>query len=639
MSSPTPRSAHLPGLDGLRAIAVAAVLVYHLSPGAMVGGFIGVDIFFVISGFLITGLLLRERETTGRLRLRAFWLRRARRLLPALAVLLAVCSAAAWLIGGDVLLHLGRQLLGAVTFSSNWVAVAGDQSYFDETAPELFRNLWSLAVEEQFYLVWPFVVLLLAVIRSRRVRVAIVAVVAAASAVAMAVLLPVGADATRVYYGTDTHSFGLAIGAILAILSSRWTVSRLVAARWFRVLAPVLGTVSLAVLVAATVLLPADAPLTYRGGLVAVAVLTAVTIWGCITPGSVLGRALDILPLRWIGVRSYGIYLWHWPVFVLLIAAFPSWERTGGSGWLLGALATVITLAAAILSYRFVERPVRADGFRAVARRWFGRWRGPRVIGTVATALIAAALLTATGVGVLHEPDQGDAQALIERGRAAIAASPTATPKPTATSPTATPTPATSALGTPAPRATEAPPPPAGAEISAIGDSVMLASAPELQAAFPGIAIDAVVSRQASAAPALVQAMVDAGTLRHTLLLGLGTNGPVDATVLERIHGIVGGGHRIVVVNVQAPRGWVPGVNSELATFAGEYRNVELAHWQEAISGQLDLLARDQIHPGSRGGLVYVDAVKAALQRLDDLPPLQGAQELWLPQVPPLLHR
>jgi len=634
MSSPTPRSAHLPGLDGLRAIAVAAVVVYHLSPGALPGGFIGVDIFFVISGFLITGLLLRERETSGRLRLRAFWLRRARRLLPALFALLLVCSAAAWLIGGDVLLHLGRQLLGALTFSSNWVAVAGDQSYFDETAPELFRNLWSLAVEEQFYLVWPFVVLLLALIRSRRARVAIVAVIAAASAIAMALLLPVGGDATRVYYGTDTHSFGLAIGASLAILSSRWTVSRLVAAHWFRVLAPVLGTLSLATVVVATFLLPADAPLTYRGGLVAVAVLTAVTVWGSITPGSVLGRALDLPPLRWIGVRSYGIYLWHWPVFVLLIAAFPAWERTGGSGWLLGAAAAAITMAAAILSYRFVEQPVRRDGFRAVARRWFGRWRGMRVIGTVATVLVTVALIAATTVGVLREPDQGDAQALIERGRAAIAASPSpASPAP------ASPTPTPHASGTPTPAPTEAPPPPAGADISAIGDSVMLASAPELQAAFPGIAIDAVVSRQASAAPTLVQSMVDAGTLRHTLLLGLGTNGPVDADVLDRIHGIVGGGHRIVVVNVQAPRGWVPGVNSELATFADEYRNVELAHWHEAIAGQLGLLARDQIHPGSRGGLVYVETVKAALQRLDDLPPLQGAPELWLPQVPPLLRR
>ena len=630
MSSPTPRSAHLPGLDGLRAIAVAAVLVYHLSPGALPGGFIGVDIFFVISGFLITGLLLRERETTGGLRLRAFWLRRARRLLPALIALLLVCSTAAWAIGGDVLLHLGRQLLGALTFSSNWVAVAGDQSYFDETAPELFRNLWSLAVEEQFYLVWPFVVLVLAVIRSRRVRVAIVTVIAAASATAMAVLLPVGGDATRVYYGTDTHSFGLAIGALLAILSSRWTVSRLVTAHWFRVLAPALGALALAAVVGATFLLPADAPLTYRGGLVAVAVLTAVTITGSITPGSVLGRALDLAPLRWIGVRSYGIYLWHWPVFVLLIAAFPTWERTGGSGWLLGAVAAAITMAAAILSFRFLEQPVRRDGFRAVARRWFGRWRGAPAIGTVGAVLVSVALITATTAGVLREPDQGDAQALIERGRAAIAASPTpAVPTPT---PSAAP-------GTPTPLATELPPPPAGSDISAIGDSVMLASAPELQAAFPGIAIDAVVSRQASAAPALVQTMVDAGTLRHTLLLGLGTNGPVDASVLERIHGIVGGGHRIVVVNVQAPRGWVPGVNSELATFADEYRNVELAHWQEAIAGQLGLLARDQIHPGSRGGLVYVDAVKAALQRLDDLPPLQGAHDLWLPPAPPLLRR
>jgi hypothetical protein len=459
-----------------------------------------------------------------------------------------------------------------------------------------------------------------------------VAIIAGGSAVAMAALFPPAGDATRVYYGTDTHSFGLAIGAVLAILTSRWTVSRLVAARWFRVLAPVLGTLALVALIVASYFFTADAALVYRGGLVVVALLTAVIIWGSITPGSALGRALEFAPLRWVGTRSYGIYLWHWPVFVLLVAAFPSWERTGGSGWVLAGLAALITVVAATLSYRFLEQPVRRDGFRTTARRWFGRWRGARAIGTAVAVLVTAALLTATTAGVFHEPRRGDAQALIERGKQAIAATPTPT-----LAPSGTPVPSS----TLAPGLTTAPlpaAPPAGADISAIGDSVMLASAPELQAAFPGIAIDAVVSRQASSAPAIVQGMVDAGTLRHTLLLGLGTNGPVPADVLERVHDIVGSGHRIVVVDVQAPRGWTPGVNSELAHFADEYRNVELARWQEAISGQLNLLARDQIHPGSQGGLIYAGAVKAAIERLDDLPPLQGARGLWLPRIPPFLQ-
>ncbi|MCU1414031.1 MAG: acetyltransferase [Microbacteriaceae bacterium] len=615
MTSPTqPRAAHLSGPDGLRAIAVAAVILYHLSPGALPGGFLGVDIFFVISGFLITGLLLRERTETGRIRLGAFWARRARRLLPALVVLLMVCSSAALLLGGDVLVHLGRQLLGAATFSSNWLSIAAGQSYFDSTTPDLFRNLWSLAVEEQFYLVWPFAVLLLALVRSHRARVIIVAALAVLSAVAMVMLYVPGGDATRVYYGTDTHAFGLAIGAALALALSRRSLGH----RWLTVL----GVVALAAVLATTALLPDSSPITYQGGLVGVGLLTAVVIAAAV--GSRLGRVLDVAPLRWVGARSYGLYLWHWPVFVLVVAALPTWQRTGAGGWELGGIALAITVAAATLSYRFVEQPIRRDGFAATWHRWTRAWGSgaARAVGAVAVAILLLAGVLATTGAVLRDPGVSSAQAAIEAGAKAI------TPAPATTSAA----PAVPGAGTPTPAAP--PPLPGGDQISAIGDSVMLASAPELEAAFPGIDINAVVSRQASTAPGIVQGMIDAGTLRQTLLIGLGTNGPIDPSILEKLHSMIGPRHQIVVVNVEAPRGWVDGVNSELSHFAQEYRNVELANWQDAISGKLDLLARDQIHPGQSGGLVYVQAVTEALQRLAELPPTLGPNDYGLAPVP-----
>ncbi len=598
------------GLDGLRAVAVAAVILFHLTPGGLPGGYVGVDVFFVISGFLITSLLLSERAETGGIRLAAFWARRARRLLPALALVLLVCGAAAWAVGGDVLVHLGPQLLGAATFSSNWLAIGVGQSYFDETTPELFRNLWSLAVEEQFYLVWPFAILLLALVRDRRVRVAVVALLAVASAAAMALVYVPGGDATRVYYGTDTHAFGLAIGAMLAV--GGWRLGRRSGA-----IAAVLG---LAGIVAAAALLPADSPATYRGGLVAVAVASALAILGAVS--SPAGRALDAAPLRWVGRRSYGLYLWHWPVFLLVEAALPGWERSGATGWALGGIALAITVVAAALSYRFVEQPVRRAGFRMTARSFFSRFRRPLPAAAAAlTLLLVAGSLAATVLGVVDDPGVGSAQVAIQAGTSSLEAPAAGSAARSAASP------APSASPTPAPL-------PGGDQIDAIGDSVMLASAPELQAAFPGISIDAVVSRQASAAPAIVQAMVDAGTLRQTLLIGLGTNGPVPADVLDRIHRIVGPRHQIVVVNVQAPRGWVPGVNDELSRFSQEYRNVELANWRDAIAGQLGLLARDQIHPGARGGLVYVQAVKDALQRLAEVPPQLGPNDYGLAPVP-----
>lgn len=601
-SSPSPLRP-IAGLDGLRAIAVAAVILFHLAPGALPGGYLGVDIFFVISGFLITGLLLREREVFGRIRLGTFWLRRARRLLPALGVLVLVCGTAALVIGGDSLVHLGRQILGAASFSSNWVAITAGQSYFDSTTPELFRNLWSLAVEEQFYLVWPVIILGVALLPSRRIRASIVTMMAIASALAMGLLFVPGADVTRVYYGTDTHSFGLAIGAVLAVLSFSPLSSHGQPAR--RAL-PIAGAIALAVVITATALLGAEVTFAYRGGLVLVALLTALAIAGATATGSWLGRVLEVGALRWIGRRSYGLYLWHWPVFVLVLAALPGVNRTGAAEWILGGIALVITVAAATLSYRYIEQPIRRNGFRASAARWFGSRR----IASVIASIVVLGMLGATVTAVVHDPGEGAAQSVIEKGDQALRPAPTTSASPLA------------------------PVLPGGDQIDAIGDSVMLASAPELQAVFPGISIDAVVSRQASAAPAIVQSMVDRKLLRPTLLIGLGTNGPVDPGILTRLLGIVGPGHQIVMINVQAPRAWVDTVNSELTTFAQHYRSVELANWKDAIAGKLDLLARDQIHPGARGGLVYVQAVTEALQRLADLPPRIGPNDYGLAPVP-----
>lgn len=620
------------GLDGLRAIAVAAVVLYHLSPGMAVGGYLGVDIFFVISGFLITALLLREKHTRGRVDLVNFWRRRARRLLPALAVLVLSCCTAAWAIGGNVLVDLGRQVLGAATFSSNWIAIAGHRSYFDETAPELFRNLWSLAVEEQFYLVWPLAILLLVLIRMRWLRLAIVAALAVASALAMALVYLPGADATRVYYGTDTHSFGLAVGAALALLSQHWSALPLSWPRSARWILPSIGTLCLGGLVAASALLPADAPLVYRGGLVAVAILTAVTIAGAIVPGSALGRALDIPPLRWIGERSYGLYLWHWPVFVLVLGALPDWPRMDAGGWLLGAIALAITVAASALSYRFIEQPIRKNGFRATLRAVVLHWpaTAPRRLGRIAATLAVVLAVTGSGFGMAAaldaDPGQSDAELQIQRGQAAISEN---QPRPT-------PSAADAAAGTAAPTPARTTPTalPGGDQIAAIGDSVMLASATGLQEAFPGIQINAVVSRQMSSLPSIVQGMKTDGTLRPIIVVGLGTNGPIDRASLDEARSVVGPRTQIVLVNVQAPRGWTDGVDATLSQYAQQYRDVELANWRDAIAGQLGLLAHDQIHPGTRGGQIYAGVIKDALQRLAELPPLLGPNDYGLAATP-----
>jgi len=606
------------GLDGVRAIAVTLVILFHLTPGTTIGGYLGVDLFFVVSGFLITTLLLRERNQTGRIRLGAFWARRARRLLPALVALVLACCTAAWAIGGDVLVGLGVQVLGAATFSSNWLLLAAGSSYFGDSLPELFRNLWSLAVEEQFYLVWPLLLVLVLVRMPRWLRLALVGLIAAASALAMAVLFT-PADPNRVYYGTDTHAFGLAIGAFLALLAISWPRRLLEWSRAGRRLLGVAGSLALVALLGFALLMPGDAPFVFRGGLVIVAVLTAILIAALLVPSSPLARVLDLVVFRWVGTRSYGLYLWHWPVFVLVVSALPSWKRDGASGWALGGIALAISIVAAALSYRFVEQPIRRRGFRGAWRSIRSGWREatlrrriPRFAVTAAAAVLLLAAGTGTVAALVSDPGVGETQAAVEAGQQAIRdadASPQATTSPSATgSPTASPSPSAQ---------------PAGDQITAIGDSVMLAAAPTLEAQLPGVSIDAVVSRHLGTAPAILQADLDAGTLRKIVVIGLATNGPIDRSMLEQLRAQIGPQRELILINAQAPRNWIDPNNAILSAFAQSYRNVELANWHDAAQQVLPLLARDQIHFGSGGARVFTGTIEDALKRLAELPPLR----------------
>jgi len=519
-------------------------------------------------------------------------------------------------IGGDVLVGLGLEVLGAATFSSNWLLLASGSSYFGDILPELFRNLWSLAVEEQFYLVWPLLLVLVVFRMPRPLRIAGVALLAIASAVAMATIwTPV--DATRVYYGTDTHAFGLAIGGVLALLASSWPIRSLEWPRLARMTLGAAGPLALLALLLLAVVMPGDAAFVFRGGLVIVAVLSAIVIAGLRVPETPLAALLELGVFRWIGKRSYGLYLWHWPVFVLVVSALPSWARDGASGWALGGIALAVTVPAAALSYRFVEQPIRRVGFREAFRRLglrapFRRRESARTAAPARGIAIAVATVLLLGGGggtvaaLVSDPGVGETQLAVEAGQQAIRdadasrGSEAPTPSPSA-SPTA---------------------PAGGPEISAIGDSVMLAAAPELEARLPGISIDAAVSRRLPAALGVVEADLAAGTLRRLVVVGLATNGPIERSTLEQLRGEIGLDRQLIVVNVQAPRGWTSPNNRMLADFAASYRNVELANWHDAAQAVLPDLNRDQVHFGPTGARVYTDSLQAALERLATLPPL-----------------
>lgn len=374
---------YMPALDGLRAVAVVAVLLYHADVPWAAGGYFGVDAFFVLSGFLITSLLLVEWDRGGGIDLRAFWARRARRLLPALGlVLLAVVGYAAWVAQPVELRQLRSNALSTIGYVANWHQIFSEQSYFEQyAAPSPLRHTWSLAIEEQFYLVWPLLVL--GVLRLRRGSVralaGVCAVLAAGSAVWMAVLFDPGSDPSRVYYGTDTRVQSLAIGALLATIAARkGAVDGRVGRAFLHGAA--LGAAAVLALVWTTTS-ERDA-WQYRGGFAATALLVAIVIASVTQPEhpGPLGAALSLRPVRWVGTISYGLYLWHWPVYVLLDEA-----RTGRTGGALVALRLTVTLAVSVASYTLVERPIR-----------HGAWRGWTV--RLATPAAAVALVVAVVV-------------------------------------------------------------------------------------------------------------------------------------------------------------------------------------------------------------------------------------------------
>ncbi|QIM16101.1 acetyltransferase [Leucobacter insecticola] len=628
-TSPIAAPARFSGLDGLRAIAVALVLVYHLFPGVLSGGFLGVDMFFVISGFLITSLLLRELQSRGKVNLIGFWRRRARRLLPALALVLLVCSSLALLINRDLLVNIGAQLLGAAFFVSNWVFIGTGANYFARDTPELFRNTWSLSIEEQFYILLPLFILLLWRLRSRVTRAIPLLALGVFSAVSMYQMSVADVDPTRIYFGSDTHTFGLLLGAAAAALLHRSasppsrTPDRTSSALR-EATTTILALTGLAVIVWLSVTLVEGSPASFQGGF-QLATLAALTVVIAVTRRGVwIGRALDVQPLRWIGERSYGIYLWHWPLMLLIAASESPWKSQPSAPWIVGAITLIFTVGIAALSYRYLEQPIRKLGIRRSVRLlWSARGainlraRPPRqraILVTLTTALLVT--VPATGFAVALAPRQSSAADAIARGQAALdaranevaSANAQAAADETSDSPSASASPKK-------PDATVVPIMPEGRDISALGDSVMLASLPELAEAFPNIDVDAAVSRGLGAGLEIANEFSAEGRLRSVLVVGLGTNGPIDVDDLEALRQLAV--HRpLVLVNAHGERDWIPGVNQLLAEFANSYRGVVVADWDSAVAGDPDALAYDGIHPNPSGGEIYARSVQRALEEL-----------------------
>lgn len=419
---------YVPGLDGLRTLAVAVVILYHLDVGGVPGGLLGVGVFFTLSGYLITANLMRSWDRRGNLGLKTFWLRRFRRLAPAMiATVVATLILTAALDRGALTERAG-EALSTLFYINNWHTIFAGTSYFDNFGgPGPLDHMWSLSVEEQFYLVWPLLLLLLlAVLRGRRTLVVGgTLVLALASFVLMWVLAGSGTDNTRAYEGTDTRAGGLLLGAALAVwLSARRTAGKSTEPN--RYAAAVLGLIGVVGIVALVVLVDQEDMFLYHGGVLLLTLAACCAILAVLRPGGIWSVIFGFLPMRWLGERSYGIYLWHMPVIAFLPDSWLTGHRV-----LSELLVTGVAVALSALSWRYFEDPIRRHGVVGPVKAWFGELTSRRAAVAAASETPSATVVAHPGARIRSYAGAGAAvvlSAVIAIGAPSVVADPHGTP-------------------------------------------------------------------------------------------------------------------------------------------------------------------------------------------------------------------
>jgi len=603
----------LPGLDGLRGIAVLAVIIYHADVSLLVGGFLGVDVFFVLSGFLITSLLIDELTRTNTVDRARFYIRRIRRLMPALFLVLFFSVLVSGLFVLDAAYHVRRDLPWAITFVLNWSYLFFEQSYFvNISRPPLLQHLWSLSVEEQFYVIWPIMLIGLYKVKigniSPRAKIFIASVVMAIASTAWMIQLsvsngfPIPNDPSRVYFGTDTHAMGLLVGCAAAALwrserlNEKLTPDRAAAMNG-------LGLLSLAGLAYFFVFVSELNEFLYRGGFLVLSILTAILVVIAAHPGLKFGSWLGNPVLKWFGDRSYGIYLWHWPIFVLM--------RSGIDIQWPDPIAFVVKIAIVLvisdLSYRFVELPIRkgAIGSRLTVWRAAGV---PRPQGrTLMTAAVTAVVLSASLVGMYRvpAPDAGNLTGI--GGITAIDDDPTANPVPEIT-----------LDADPLIRAQQV------AQVQKeiegklapviFGDSVVLSARDSLRSVIGKISIDAAVSRQPEVIADRIRLRREERRLGPEVIIHMGTNGIVQEEDLKPILDELRDRNRVVVVNVRVPRVWMKPTNKMIESLVAQYPNVRLADWSAVSKGKKGYFAPDGVHLTKTGADVFGNLINDTLR-------------------------
>jgi peptidoglycan/LPS O-acetylase OafA/YrhL len=640
---------YLPGLDGMRAIAVVAVMVYHANPEWLPGGFLGVEVFFVISGYLITLLLISEKERTSAIDMRQFWIRRARRLLPALFTMMIALTIWTALFERDALGKLRGDVIAAFFYVANWYQIWTGAGYTAANDFAPLRHLWSLAVEEQFYLIWPLV--MFALLRGGSRKIADISRYLVVAALALTVLMAVlhhsgpvgtpevtpeaywtifGRDISKVdalYLSTFTRAIGLLLGAAFAMIWRPVALMRGPLRSKGRMLDGValVGFAALAAMAWWMYLLGPDGadPWLFRGGFLLCAIATLMMIAAVTHQRAMTSRVLSIPVLLWVGTRSYGLYLYHWPIYQIIRNIAGNHLKV--HEFVLAMAATAVITEA---SYRFIETPIRKRTFGAsLARIRRSPVGGPRNALLGAGAVVAALSLFA-GVSLATAPvEENEVRQTLEQGAeftCDVVNDPTCSgvglPDPGAvTDDEAAPDAATDPSGSgvpvppPAETTTTTTQPPAPIAQFALGDSVMLGAAGEL--AKRGYVVDAAESRQFSDGLVIVEQLKAADRLGDVVVIHLGTNGDIAPADLTAMMEALVDVPQVLLLTIEVDRAWTEDNNSLIYGAASTYANVSVLYWADlSDSCPGDCFQSDGFHLRPDGQAYYAALIDGALE-------------------------